>query len=228
MTREPLISVVTPVYNGARYLEGTISSLLAQRYPRLEIIVVNDGSTDESGAVLARFGNAIKVISQENTGHVIARNTGLRSANGDIVGFIDQDDVWPEGRIPRMLPFLVEDGYDYVRGKTLLFGERIQQDTPIFRYANIGACLYRASVIERVGLFDEMMDAGEDFDWHVRIEEAGCKEKRIEDITLLYRQHTTNLSHTDGFLARGQFMTLRKKIRRTHQRASNPSSVWRS
>jgi len=219
--REPVISVVTPVYNGAKYLKETIESLLLQKYPNLEIVMVNDGSTDNTEDMLNSFGNKIKVITQKNTGHVIARNVGVRNASGEIITFIDQDDLWPAGRIEKMLPFLISGEYDYVRGKTLLFGENIIKDMPIFRYAIIGACMYNRSVIERTGLFDEKMTAGEDFDWHVRIEEVGCKEKRIEDVTLLYRQHNTNLSHTEGFLAKGQFDTLRKKIKRTHSAKDN-------
>lgn len=211
------ISVVIPIYNGARYLVETIESVLDQNHPSMEIIAVDDGSTDNTAQILKQFGNKIKVISQANTGHVIARNIGLAQATGDVIGFIDQDDLWPAGRLLKMLPFVASSDYDYVRGKTLMFGDDFPADTPIHRYAIIGACLYRSSVLDRVGLFDKNMDAGEDFDWHVRIDEAQCREKRIDDVTLLYRQHDTNLSHTDGFLARGQFMTLRQKINRARK-----------
>lgn len=225
MAGKPLVSIITPVYNGARYLKETIESVLTQDYLNMEYILVNDGSTDNTADILRQFDDKIKVITQKNTGHVIARNTGLRHATGEVVAFVDQDDIWTEGHISKMLPFLIEEDYDYVRGKTKLFGEYIAEDLPIFRYAIIGACLYKASILERVGLFDEKMDAGEDFDWHVRINEAGCKEKRIDDITLLYRQHDKNLSHTEGFLARGQFMTLRKKINREQQNPIKPAKL---
>ncbi len=210
----PRISVVTPVFNGARYLEATIRSVLEQGYPNLEYILVDDGSTDTTREVLAQFGDAVRVIVQENTGHVIARNVGLRAATGSIISFIDQDDIWPHGRFEKMLPFIMSGEYDYVRGKTLLFGDYIEKDLPIHRYPIIGACLYRTEIFQNVGLFDEGMDAGEDFDWNVRLGESSFREKRIDDVTLMYRQHDTNLSHTDGFLARGQFDTLRKKLKR--------------
>lgn len=214
MTETPRISVVTPVFNGARFLEATIKSVLGQGYSDLEYVLVDDGSTDETHKILAQFGGALRVITQENTGHVIARNVGLRATTGSIVSFIDQDDIWPEGRLGAMLPHITSGAYDYVRGKTLLFGDDIAHDVPIYRYAIVGACLYRAEIFASVGLFDEGMDAGEDFDWNVRLGESAFREKRIDEVTLWYRQHDTNLSHTDGFLERGQFDTLRKKLKR--------------
>lgn len=219
MTTVPRISVVTPVFNGARFIEATINSVLEQGYPDLEYILVDDGSTDNTREIIACFGDAVRVISQENTGHVIARNVGLRDATGSLISFIDQDDIWPDGRLRVMLPYITSGACDYVRGKTLLFGDAIEKDVPIHRYAIIGACLYRAEIFEEIGLFDERMDAGEDFDWNVRLGESSFREKRIDDVTLLYRQHDTNLSHTDGFLARGQFDTLRKKLKRARLRA---------
>jgi len=214
MMHEPLISVVTPVYNGASFLKETVDSLLAQNYPNLEIIMIDDESPDNSVEVLKQFGDKVRIISQKNTGHVIARNVGLKEAKGEIIAFVDQDDIWTPGRMPLMLSYLTSGEYDFVRGKTLLFGENILEDKPIFRYPILGACMYHRSVLEKVGLFDETLDAGEDFDWHVRVEEAGCREKRIDATTLLYRQHTTNLSHTTDFLKRGQFDTLRRKLKR--------------
>lgn len=219
MSEMPRISVVTPVFNGARFIEETISSVLDQKYPHLEFILVDDGSTDNTREIMSTFGDSIRVISQKNTGHVIARNEGVRAATGELIGFIDQDDIWPEGRLEKMIPFIMSGAFDYVRGKTLLFGDYILEDVPIYRYPIIGACLYRREIFSRIGLFDEEMDAGEDFDWNVRLGESSFREMRIDDVTLLYRQHDTNLSHTDGFLARGQFDTLRKKLERARERA---------
>ena len=95
MSREGLISIIVPVYNAERYLERCIDSLTGQSYNKIEIIAVNDGSTDSSPVILERLAKAdarIRIISQENQGLSGARNTGLRTANGEYVLFVDSDD----------------------------------------------------------------------------------------------------------------------------------------
>lgn len=90
----PLASVVIPAYNCADYVAEAVQSVLDQAYPEREIIVVNDGSTDGTLEALHGFGNAIRVVDQENTGPAGARNAGLRAATGDYVALLDADDLW--------------------------------------------------------------------------------------------------------------------------------------
>jgi glycosyltransferase involved in cell wall biosynthesis len=94
-----LVSVIIPVYNGEKYITQAVESVLAQTHQPIEIIVVDDGSTDSSVAKLTEFSNAIVVLKQANVGVGAARNAGIVAANGDLVGFLDQDDWW----LPRKL-----------------------------------------------------------------------------------------------------------------------------
>ena len=94
MLNYPLISVIIPNYNYARYLSVAISSVLSQTYPNIEIIVVNNGSTDNSIQVLRQFGSQIILLDQQNLGQSGARNSGLRAAQGDLIAFLDADDFW--------------------------------------------------------------------------------------------------------------------------------------
>jgi glycosyltransferase involved in cell wall biosynthesis len=91
--RSPTISVITPCYNGAKYLRETIESVLAQTYPPLEMIVVDDGSTDDSAAIAESFGPPVRVIRQTNQGESTARNRGIAEARGDYLHFLDADDL---------------------------------------------------------------------------------------------------------------------------------------
>ena len=112
---QPLISVIVPVYNGERYLEKCIESLEEQTYKNLEIILINDGSTDGTGAVCVRlkkrFEN-IHVITTEDAGVSAARNAGLRAAKGTFVTFVDADDRLRPKAIEILLDCMMETGSD--------------------------------------------------------------------------------------------------------------------
>ena len=93
-TDTPLVSVIIPVYNSAKYIQKAIDSVLDQTYSNYEIIVVDDGSTDETRQKLQSYQNKIRYVFQENQGSATARNTGIKLAKGDLVAFLDSDDFW--------------------------------------------------------------------------------------------------------------------------------------
>ncbi len=102
----PLVSVVIPTFNRQRIIGAAIQSALGQTYPRMEVIVVDDGSTDDTGAVLRSFGEAIRVIRQENAGPSAARNRGVECAAGEIIAFLDSDDAWHPTKVARQVAVL--------------------------------------------------------------------------------------------------------------------------
>ncbi len=106
INNKPLVSVIIPTYNRARLLPAAIQSVLEQGYPNTEIILVDDGSTDNTKEVLLQFGNKINVVNQENRGAASARNNGVRSSKGDIVAFLDSDDLWLPTKLERQVTLL--------------------------------------------------------------------------------------------------------------------------
>jgi Glycosyl transferase family 2 len=104
---EPLVSVVVPCFNYGQYVGAAIESALSQDWPALELIAVDDGSTDETAAVLASFGPAIRVISQPNAGVNAATDTGVAAARGEFLTFLDADDTWPAGRVRALAQALI-------------------------------------------------------------------------------------------------------------------------
>ena len=107
----PLVSVVIPAYNCARFIREALDSALAQDYPGVEVIVVDDGSTDETGAILASYGAQIRLISQRNRGCAAARNAGVAHARGKYIAFLDGDDAWWPWKIGYQMQALGETGY---------------------------------------------------------------------------------------------------------------------
>lgn len=219
----PLISVVIPFYKGERFIAETLDSIFNQEHEKIEVILVNDGSPEFNARMFDRFGDRLKILTQENKGQAAARNTGLRAAKGSVIGLIDQDDIWPAGRITLMLPYLLSDNsFDFVRGMAKDFsinesGVKKERE-PIFQEALIGTALYKKHVFERTGLFDESMRVGEDFDWNIRLRESGCSEKRLSDVTLLVRRHDANQSDTKDFIKNGQLRSLRQKLMRARKK----------
>lgn len=214
--------MVIPAYNCERYVAEAIETVLGQDYAEIELIIVNDGSTDGTLAICEQFGKRVHIITQKNQGVAAARNTGIRAANGSIIGFLDADDLWTDDHVSALLPYLGEDApYDFARGRTrwmqldeMGVAEHIET---FFEFALVGACLYRASVFDAVGLFDERMRAGEDFDWNIRLSQSACREKRTDKTTLIYRRNAGSLTSSSEVTARGLIDVARKALERSRR-----------
>src|SRR5262249_17267514 len=100
---QSLVSCIVPVFNGERYLGETLDSILAQTYRPREIIVVDDGSTDGTAAVVAAYGKRVTSVWQANAGEMAARNRGLTRARGEFIAFLDADDLWHPEKLARQI-----------------------------------------------------------------------------------------------------------------------------
>src|SRR5215831_13288100 len=120
----PLVSAVIPTYNYARYVTGAVESVLAQSFDDLEIVVVDDGSTDETADTLRPFLDRIRYIRQGHRGLAAARNTGIRVARGPYVAFLDSDDLWLPEKVSVQIARLNGDpAVGLVYGEAVLFDE---------------------------------------------------------------------------------------------------------
>lgn len=199
----PMVSVIVPCYNAARFLPEAIASVRAQQFEPLEILVVDDGSTDETPQTVAALGADIRYFRKENGGPASARNRGLREARGELIGFADADDQWPDGKLELQVGRLVEDpALDIVTGRIRyieLPGAK-KLDLPFegpehsVAHIHLGAGLYRRRVFDVVGFLDETLRISEDFDWFLRAREAGLKIVILREVTLLYRLHESNMT----------------------------------
>ncbi|HSJ23513.1 MAG TPA: glycosyltransferase [Longimicrobiales bacterium] len=123
MTDRPVVSVVIDNYNYAALLPAAIESALDQTWPALEVIVVDDGSTDESRDIIAGYGGRIRPVLQENRGQAAAFNAGVAAARGDVICFLDSDDVWYPGKVERvMAAFAAYPEIGWLRHRLLVVG----------------------------------------------------------------------------------------------------------
>ena len=185
---EPAVSVVMPAYNVAWCIGRAVDSVLAQDFRARELIVVNDGSTDATRAVLEGYGAAISVVDQENCGMSAARNAGIRSARGTYVAFLDADDWWLPGKLTQQVALMrgrpeigfcstvvrVEDGdgrllnlWRCPNGSTEILTTLFAENAAIA--GGCSAVMVRKDLIDRVGLFDESLRGFEDPDLWMRL-----------------------------------------------------------
>ena len=218
----PLLSVVIPVLNGARFIADAVSSVLAQGYPSLEIIIIDDGSTDGTQAAVRRLPVDVHYFKQENLGPAAARNRGIRDAAGDYVAFLDVDDLWPEHTLVSLMEELLEDPeLDVVRGYSQVM--EYDQATGTYEYRgnpresfpySIATAVFRKRVFDRVGWFDKTLLYGEDTDWFNRAQELNIAMKRIEAVTLHVRRHGLNMTHEKTLVELNMLRVLKKSLDR--------------
>jgi len=199
----PLISVVIPVFNGAAFLAETLANVFTQDHRPLEVVVVDDGSTDDSLAIAQSWGPALRTLHQANAGPSAARNRGIEAAEGPYVAFLDADDLWPADRLGRHLRLLEErSDLDFVLGHVeVRFLASAGEGARRFGGADerlamflFGAGLFRRSLFARAGLLSEDLQDSEDFDWFMRAREAGASWLLEDEVALFYRRHGGNLT----------------------------------
>jgi glycosyltransferase involved in cell wall biosynthesis len=211
----PLVSVVIPTYNCADYLGDAVESVFRQTYSRVECIVIDDGSTDQTSHILTKLSTrfpSLKTAKKRNGGLSSARNLGLRLCSGDFVSFLDADDVLLPDKIERQVGFLdIHPDVGLVYSDYLIVSENLQPlaafvaelpreldplDAFCYRnWFNSLVTLIRRSLIDKVGDFDEDLVVAEDWDYWIRCAKIApiCY---LDGTVALYRQHHSQL-HRD-------------------------------
>ena len=203
------ITCIVPVHDGATYLAAAIDSILAQEHRPLEVIVVDDGSTDGSRAIAEGYGDPVRVISQENRGCAAARNTGVRHARYDLVAFLDADDLYVPGRLDRQLAHLrSRPGIDISLCTAENFWEPgLEEEQRRYEAAgrlrathHFGTMLASKTVFERIGPIDEQRRVGDQIEWFLRAKDAGLVIEVLTDVLMLRRNHAASMSHQEPSL----------------------------
>ena len=196
------VSVIFPCHDGERYVAETIRSVLDQPHAGLEIIVVDDGSTDGTPEAVGAFGDAVRYDRQPHGGASVARNRGVELATGDAIAFLDADDLWTEQALPRLVAALERDpSVGMVLGQMEQFAspELPESARLQFRFSPdpvparmCGTVLVRRTEYGRVGGFSPRLQTGEFIDWFLRAEELGVRSVTIPDVVLRRRLHRLN------------------------------------
>lgn len=208
-----LVSVIVPVYNRAGYVCEAIESILNQSYREVEVVLINDGSTDDTIDVLMRYQNThptrVIVIDQKNSGQVVARNNGIKKASGKYIAFLDSDDTWAENKLELQMPLfsekdvgLVYSGIYNIDENGKLIDEELCDSAlvdDIYYHLLIrnrmtgGTVVVSREALDKVGLFDEAFSAAENWDLWLRISKH-FKARLVNQPLVYYRKHPGNMS----------------------------------
>jgi glycosyltransferase involved in cell wall biosynthesis len=205
----PLVSCIVPVYNRERYVADALDSILAQTHRPIEVIAVDDGSTDGSAAVIQHYGDRVRYVWQPNGGPSAARNQGVRVARGAFLAFLDSDDLWHPEKLARQLArFDARPELDLcvTALRSFVQSDTVDDDDPrlhkaYFREASTGhvsftTVLVRRAAFERVGPFNEAVSVAEDREWMLRAAECGLIREHLPQVLARYRLHDRNISGT--------------------------------
>ena len=244
------VSVIIPAYNGAAYIDQAIASILNQTYGNYEIIVIDDGSTDNTAQIVSQY--SVKFIQQANQGVAQARNKGLEVASGKYIAFLDQDDYFLPHKLAYQVGLLerqahigiVNSGWQIVNELGNLQAE-VQpwlklktlnpSDMVIWKPVFLGAILFRRSWLEKTTGFNPQLEQTPDVEICLHLAALGCPGAWIEQTTVAYRQHRANASKDTPVQAQelnhmlGQFFDSREippEIRACEKDSRYQSLVW--
>jgi len=198
-----LVSIIIPVFNCEQYLREAIESVLGQTYRPIEIIVVDDGSTDNSAGVAKGFASEVRYVYQDNSGVGAALNTGIELSRGCFLAFLDADDLWKEDKLMhQMAVFADHPDMDMVFGQVKQFysseldgDQRKRVVIPVEATSGIfkGNMLIKRASFFRVGTFETRWKVGDFIDWYLKAMEKSLKSLVLEEVLMLRRIHANNM-----------------------------------
>lgn len=224
LKKKPLVSVIIPVFNGRQFLHKTLKSVVQQTYSNLEIIVIEDGSDEDSCDIVGSFRD-ISYLAQRHLGNAEARNKGVRLAQGEYLCFLDQDDLVPKEKIEHQVSFLqTHPDVWLVSGLTQEFCESSQIPSWVREAAkngphsgiSPGTWLIRKSLFDKVGLFNTTFRSTSDTEWIVRLKKEGYEVPLLPEVVLRKRIHESNQSaHPSAKLVKQYHTELIQIFRKT-------------
>jgi glycosyltransferase involved in cell wall biosynthesis len=214
MRNLPLVSVIIPNYNYARFITETILSVQSQTYANTEIIVVNNGSTDDSLQILKQFGSQIILVDQQNLGQAEARNSGLRVASGDLIAFLDADDYWQRDKLEKQIGLISQEVELVYSGISRFHDASLEVESiilPQFKgdcrqfFLDLSAvsivlsgestALFTRNLLNLVGNFDPELNSASGWDFFRRCS-TYTRFDFVDEPLTNYRLHASNMSNS--------------------------------
>jgi glycosyltransferase involved in cell wall biosynthesis len=240
----PTVTTIIPAYNAAAYVGQAIRSALDQRGVHGEVIVIDDGSTDDTAKVLEQFGDAIRVIRQANAGHIAARNRAAKLADGEWLAFLDADDEWLPDKLAKQLA-VADERISLVYTERQHFGDssrvaarqiefdqlhegEVFEQLLLNNFITVSSAIMRRSWFERLGGFDPEPTGCEDWDLWLRYAAAGGLVRVVREPLTRYRIHTTAMSTNHDKMRLGRIKAVERGLALPRARQLRWTSVRRA
>ncbi len=231
MSSRPLVSCIIPVFNGARFLTEAVESIEAQSYRPIEIIVVDDGSTDSTDEVIAGLGERVRSVRQENRGPAAARNRGIAIASGAFIALLDVDDLWlPEKLELQMARFDADPDISLCTTQAEHFWElEVAEEADALRdeldaprdTGWLNSAVVKRDLFDRIGMLDEDLFHLDALDFLMRAQEAGAKLEVLPQHSVRRRLHGSNMSRNRDGEAEERMRLIQARLQRA--RSPQPS-----
>ena len=214
----PTISCIVPCFNSRTYVAEALDSIFAQTHRPIEVIAADDGSTDGTLEAVRQYSDVI-VVTQPDRGPAATRNLGLRRASGELVAFLDADDLWHPDKLARQYQCFIDDPeLQYCVTHAQMFwtadldGERNRlADHPrsgaVPGYATT-TLLARRTLFDSIGFFDERLRFGDAVEWFIRASESNVKKRVLDDVLTYHRMHDNNLTRRRSEESRKEFLAI--------------------
>jgi glycosyltransferase involved in cell wall biosynthesis len=239
----PSVSVIIPVYNGAIEVRRAIDSALGQLNCTAEVIVLNDGSQDDTASVLAEYGNRIRAINQQNCGLARTRNNGIAVATGEWVAFLDHDDYWEPEKLTLQLKAAERSGYDVVYTNAANFGEvarvadlrsepkamvegDLLEQLLLDNFIVVSSVMIRRSLMQEISGFDSSLPSVEDWDLWLKLSARGVNFAAVREPVTLYQWRAGSMSKNYELMRTTRKMIVQRALS-TDRAKSLPWSVRR-
>lgn len=232
MSSTPTITVIIPAYNAAKYIALALDSIYAQTLKPNEVIVVDDGSSDNTMEIVSAYQQTISLIQQTHKGAAAARNAGVAASSCEFIAFLDADDLWVEQRLElQMHAFSNNTDLDICFGKFENFfsdelsdSERAGLALPKGQISGASpvSMLARREVFCAIAPFDEQLKVGEFIDWLSRLRDTGCKEIELPQTLFFRRIHQNNTSRNSDSKHLDYLSVVKAALARKKQASKGP------
>lgn len=237
------VSVIIPVYNGAAEVRRAIDSALGQINATVEVIVLNDGSTDQTASVLAEYGDRIRAVNQQNRGLAGTRNNGIALATGEWVAFLDHDDYWLPEKLSLQLAAAKRTGFDVVYTNAGNFGDvarvadlrseptlmaegNLLQPLLMDNFIVVSSVMIRRTLIQETGGFDSSLPSVEDWDLWLKLSARGISFAAVREPVTMYQWRAGSMSKNYDLMRTTRKMIVERAFR-TEQAKQLPWTVRR-
>jgi len=239
----PFVSIIMPAYNAENFISKSIQSILSQSYQHWELIVINDGSKDNTSSVVKNFDNKrIILLEQENGGVSKARNRGIQNAKGDYIAFLDSDDLWLENKLEIQVKYMLDNpnvvlsymdyssfiGDDVVVKNKQLYPfviNNLNERLLVFNFIATLTVMVKSNILKEIGGFDIQLFGPEDWDLWIKVSQKGEIGYANENLAL-YREHNAGISKNKKRQLEEEYKVLKRYILQGENQKLKKYALW--